>query len=366
MRSLFRRAPLDPVERRLQEIARQGSHLAGLANACAFFMVLLFSLGSLVSLNADALQKAQDRWQHGQQVDVPSIVSLFVSTFLVVCMDVVMIYAAAVLRNLSARRAPFSEKRKHYLHMYVAAAIESGSYAYMSFKYDMPVLWVVVALILARAIAAPMFSIYLSEARAIPVNAGDIMYEAELASGTGVIRDVVHEANDHTRSLAQKMELYRASAVMVPADRARLDSMIGVVERRHELLLGAPEQPNAPTAPTRPPTGPGSPATQPPARPQEEPAPGRIVRLPQPGKKPAAARAHTSRVRTPKRAAAASVEAKVRGVWREGMSVTELERGAGVSRSTAHKWRRVLAAEGLNQPSDGSGSGETPSTQRAQ
>lgn len=48
---------------------------------------------------------------------------------------------------------------------------------------------------------------------------------------------------------------------------------------------------------------------------------------------------HPSPVRT------GSVEAKVRAVYRPGMSVSQLERKAGVSRSAAGKYRRVLEAE---------------------
>lgn len=40
-----------------------------------------------------------------------------------------------------------------------------------------------------------------------------------------------------------------------------------------------------------------------------------------------------------------SVEGKVRGVWRAGMSVSQLEREAGISRSAAGKYRRLLMAE---------------------
>ena len=44
-------------------------------------------------------------------------------------------------------------------------------------------------------------------------------------------------------------------------------------------------------------------------------------------------------------AARESVEAKARAAWRPGMSVTQLERAAGVSHSMAGKYRRVLMAE---------------------
>jgi hypothetical protein len=49
-------------------------------------------------------------------------------------------------------------------------------------------------------------------------------------------------------------------------------------------------------------------------------------------------------VRTPGKAKAA-VEAKVRKVWRPGMTIGMLERAAGISHNSAGKWCRVLIAE---------------------
>lgn len=117
--------------------------------------------------------------------------------------------------------------------------------------------------------------------------------------------------------------------------------------------------PSAPTGepPRRPPTGPGSPA--------QAPTGGRgantqrrasaVLRLEPPAewRKPAArARVRGSnrgRVRT------ASVEAKVRAAWHAGMSVSELQRAAQISRNAAAKWARVLEAEVTASSASGAG-----------
>jgi hypothetical protein len=80
--------------------------------------------------------------------------------------------------------------------------------------------------------------------------------------------------------------------------------------------------------PERPPTGPGTPTSRPhlPAKgsnPEQEP-----LRLPAP----------RSRSRL-------SAERKIRAIWAPGMSASELERRAKVSRSPASKWRAILARE---------------------
>jgi hypothetical protein len=66
-------------------------------------------------------------------------------------------------------------------------------------------------------------------ARPLAVTSRDILAQGELASGMGVLRDVVSVANDPDASLDTKMRLYRASAVMQPTDAERLDNMIAAV-----------------------------------------------------------------------------------------------------------------------------------------
>jgi hypothetical protein len=110
------------------------------------------------------------------------------------------------------------------------AALEAGAYAYMAWRYETPVSLVAWALILSRALAAPLLSVYLAMARPLPVTARDILAQVELASGLGLIRDAVTIANDASASLSQKVALFGASAVMTPQDRVRLDGLLAAVE----------------------------------------------------------------------------------------------------------------------------------------
>jgi hypothetical protein len=98
--------------------------------------------------------------------------------------------------------------------MATVAILEAGTYAYMAWRYETPVSVVAWALILSRALAAPLLSVYLAMARPLPVTARDILAQVELASGLGLIRDAVTIANDAGASLSQKVALFGASAVM--------------------------------------------------------------------------------------------------------------------------------------------------------
>jgi methionine-rich copper-binding protein CopC len=344
----------DHVADQLRDIARQGSGMARMAHACAFLLIVLFSAGSLVALGADALAAIQAQWERDGGLNIPATIALGVSTLLVLCMDVAMVYAASVLRLLASRQAEDREKRIHQAVIAVVAVLEAGTYAYMSWRFESPADTIAWTLILARAFAAPLLSVYLSMARPLPVTSRDILYQAELAAGQGVIRDVVEVASDQGAPLAEKMALYRAAATMTAHDRARLDSMISVVEQRTER----PVRTSEPETPRRPPTGPGSPLQSPESDTDgatDTPAPRRLRAVSQPRQAAARSKGASGRsnrrshrgVRTPISADAA--EAAARTVWRTGMSVSELQRAAGISRNAASKHRRILMAEAAQQ-----------------
>jgi hypothetical protein len=232
----------DEVADQLADIARQGSGMARLAHVCASLMLVLFSAGSLVALGGDALLSVLDGGQQGH-VDVPAAISLGVSTLLVLCMDVAMLYAASMLRLLGMRRAESRSMRLHRGVMATVAILEAGTYAYMAWRYETPISLVAWALILSRALAAPLLSVYLAMARPLPVTARDILAQVELASGLGLIRDAVTIANDASASLSQKVALFGASAVMTEHDRERLYCLLAAVEAQR-----SPREATLPTA----------------------------------------------------------------------------------------------------------------------
>jgi hypothetical protein len=240
----------DDVADQLADIARQGSGMARLAHVCASLMLVLFSAGSLVALGGDALLSVLSGAEQGH-VDLPAAISLGVSTLLVLCMDVAMLYAASMLRLLGMRRAEPLSMRLHRGVMATVAVLEAGTYAYMAWRYENPVSIVAWALILSRALAAPLLSVYLAMARPLPVTARDILAHVELTSGLGLIRDAVTIAHDPSASLADKVGLFGASAVMTPQDRARLDGLLTAVERQQRGMEPTPlQRPTAAATPT--------------------------------------------------------------------------------------------------------------------
>jgi hypothetical protein len=226
-----RHTPTDSVERAMRELEQQGAGMARLAHLFATLMVVLFSLGSLVALSGDAFGAIVTAVEHGGLPGIPQAISVLVSTLMVVCCDIGLVYAAMSLRVLRVRGAGRDEQLLHWFVLVTVATIEAGTYLYMSARYELPagIAW---ALVVARAVAAPLLSVYLSMARPHPVTPRDILHQAELAQGIQLVRDVLQVAQDPGASLADKMRLYGASAHMSPQDRARLEGMIAVVQDR--------------------------------------------------------------------------------------------------------------------------------------
>jgi hypothetical protein len=229
-----RRAAADPVERAMRELERQGAGMARLAHLFATLMVVLFSLGSLVALSGDAFGAIVSAVEHGGLPGIPQAISVLVSTLMVVCCDIGLVYAAMTLRVLKTRGTSRDEQLLHWFVLVTVATIEAGTYLYMSARYEAPtgVAW---ALVVARAVAAPLLSVYLSMARPHPVTPRDILHQAKLAQGIQLVRNVLRVAQDPEASLADKMRLYGASAHMAEQDRQRLEGMIAVVQDRLAL-----------------------------------------------------------------------------------------------------------------------------------
>jgi hypothetical protein len=131
----------DQVAKQLEDTSKQGTGMARLAHGCASLMLFLFSAGSLVALGGDALLSVMSSAQAGH-VDIPATISLGVSTLLVLCMDVAMLYAASMLRLLAMRRAEAPTMRLHQLVMGSVAVLEAGTYAYMAWRYEAPATWI--------------------------------------------------------------------------------------------------------------------------------------------------------------------------------------------------------------------------------
>jgi hypothetical protein len=109
----------------------------------------------------------------------------------------------------------------------VSCSFSTGSF--MSVTYEHPTSAAANALIIARALAAPLLATYLAMSRVLPITSKDILAVAELSSGRGLLKDITAAARDPEAPLDRKMLLYRSAALLTPSDKSRLDGMISAV-----------------------------------------------------------------------------------------------------------------------------------------
>lgn len=229
----------DPIEQQLHEVERQGHGMARIMHAAGYLMLVLFSVGSAIGICGTLVQEVVANgpltWQ-----SLPNDVVITVSLMLVFCMDLAAIYAAFHMRLLATRHAPWQQYIIHALVLLTCTVLEGGTFIQMSFEYDNVIAGTVALLIIARGIVAPLLSVYLNMARPIPSGVADIAYQSFLGAGQGVVRDIIHIANDPNASLADKAELMSASAYINQREQAQLDRLIDVARRREERRLPAP------------------------------------------------------------------------------------------------------------------------------
>lgn len=220
--------PTEEVSAQLRDLERQGGGMARLAHFCAALLLMAFSLGSLVSISATPFF----RFLH--HANLPDAISIAVNVLLVIAADVALLYAASVLRVLVTAQAPRSEQRYHRVAMIGAALLESATYLYLVWSFDRPTTAFLWAIGITRAVGAPLFAAYLSMARPLPVGPRDVAYQAALAAGKGVVRDVTTLAGDPSAPLARKVRIYNAAALMSPQDRVRFAGIIEAVSEESQ------------------------------------------------------------------------------------------------------------------------------------
>jgi hypothetical protein len=125
---------------------------------------------------------------------------------------------------------------------------------------------------------------------------------------------------------------------MTPEDEAFLQSVIREsladlpteilqltgLEPRPTVLLEALGSLDRSDPHQRPPTGPGTPSAQGVRTPRQKNSGREVIKL--------------TSDRRRRKSSAVSAEQRVRATWRPGVTISQLEREASVSRSTAHKW----------------------------
>ena len=193
--------------------------MVALAHMFALGLIIATSVASLISLAGEAV--AQFVAGHAS---IPQVASITITLFLVAAMDTGMLYAAGMVRSLSTRRTA-EGTRVHQAVIAIVGTLEAGTYAYMLVQFEQPHNVAAWSLIIARALAVPVLSVYLSLARSLAISPSDISYQMELAVGVGLLRDLATLAQDPDAQLHKKIAMYRAAADLTDGQAGKMDAM---------------------------------------------------------------------------------------------------------------------------------------------
>jgi hypothetical protein len=197
-------------------------------------LVIATSVASLISLAGDVIQRIVT-----QGANIPTSASVAITFLLVLAMDTGSVYAAIMIRIGLQRRQSWSTMTMHVVVLIVVSVLEAGTYIYMLVLYEHPhdpASW---ALVVARGLAEPLLAIYLVMATPITITPEDIAHQVEVVTGIAVLRDIVTQSSDPSRSLADKIAMYHASAALNPEQKLRLSRMYKAATTRDTQIVDA-------------------------------------------------------------------------------------------------------------------------------
>lgn len=233
-------SPQEQVTQAIDSLERSNAMIVRIAHVFAFLLIIATSVASLISLAATLVIVVLAG--HGT---VPADASIAITLLLVLAMDVGMVLASTYIRIGLQRGETAKQLWGHFVILLVVSLLEAGTYTYMLVIYEKPDTWQAWALIIARGFAVPVLCLYLSMARRITVNTQDIAVMIEIFSGVGLLKDLAQSANDPTAPLDRKIMIYRASATLSDAQRAKLDAMHIAVKSDAPVLPPAIITPDA-------------------------------------------------------------------------------------------------------------------------
>lgn len=220
----------DGVALALKQLEQQNAGLVRLAHFFAGLLVIATSVASLIALAGDTVQAVVNEIQHHpDQLRVPILASICITFFLVLAMDTGMLLAAGQVRVKLARHAKVGNMAFDLVILIGVALLEAGTYCYMLWQYEPPANQLAGTLIIARALAVPLLSMYLVMARPVTVMPGDILHLASLASGTGFLHDVADIASNKmlpTKATQRKMRMFAAASQLTSEQRSSLVNLI--------------------------------------------------------------------------------------------------------------------------------------------
>jgi uncharacterized protein GlcG (DUF336 family) len=210
--------PAEVVKKRLDRIEQENQQSVQWDHRFAFVSIVTIAITAVLGIARTAVAALV-----AGRIQGVDAINLCVAFLFVLVMNRGLLAAARNIRRKEARREQvFPEDRAT---MWGVALIESVSLGYMLFNFEHPADIIQWILLIARASVIPYATIYLEIQRQHPIDPQDIAIQTEIASGIGLLRDIVTIANDRSVPTGYKVGMYKASADLTVQQAVKLDAM---------------------------------------------------------------------------------------------------------------------------------------------
>lgn len=216
-------APAEKIKRRLAAIERENERSVRTDHMFGALLVVTIATAAMIGMAADSIKALL----HGalQAADIVTMATVFAG---VLGMNRALLASARNMRRADGRGEQIAP-RDHAI-LWSVIAVESLSFGYMLWVFEHPANAFQIALLIGRAVAIPIATVYLEQQRRMPLDPVDIGIETEIGQGLGVMEDLVEQSYDRAVPTALKIHNYRANADLSPAMDARLERMTAAAE----------------------------------------------------------------------------------------------------------------------------------------
>lgn len=230
MKLFRRRAALSQSEqvksdakRKLLKIRREGEKSASTAHRYSSVGIVVIAAMALFGLSHEDIVKLLNT-PPGQHINIGQLVPLAVIFVSIVVMNVGQLVAARSKRRSESRGEAVKSIDKQI--MYGVLGAESLSFGYALWLIDQPHTIIQWLLLIIRSALFTYTVMYLEIQREQPIDTVDMITQAEIGQGYGMLDELVERAYDTDLPLALRMQSYQATATLEPQMERKLQAMV--------------------------------------------------------------------------------------------------------------------------------------------
>jgi hypothetical protein len=211
------------AKKKLLKIRREGERSASTAHGYASVGIVVIAAMALYGLAYDSIQKLFNT-TGGTPVDMKTIATLVVVFVLVIVMNYAQLTSARSKRRSEGRGEKVSGQDTRI--MYGVLILEAAALGYALYLIEQPKDAIQWGLLVARAIIFAYSVLYLEIQREQPIDTVDMVTQAEIGQGYGMLEELVDSAYDPDIPLALRMQSYQATATLTPQMETKLKAMV--------------------------------------------------------------------------------------------------------------------------------------------